>query len=70
MISKIGNATMKNSVLRANYNENETNKVKILNENVDQQRQNNSAEVNIFARQKSKSLRWVWIFQKLETKLD
>ena len=37
---------MKNSLLRANYNENVGKQVKILNENVDKQSQNTHAEVN------------------------
>ena len=37
------------------------NKVKMLNENVD--KQNTNAEVNIFARQKSKARSRVWILQ-------
>ena len=40
------------------------NKVKILHENVDKQSlQNTCVKVNIFARQKSKARRRVWIVQ-------
>ena len=46
---------MKNSPLRINYNENVGKQSKILNENVDKQRQNTHVEVNFFARQKSKA---------------
>ena len=40
-----------------------SNKVKILNENVDKQNLNTHVEVNIFARQKSKAPSRVWIVQ-------
>ena len=54
---------MKNSFLRINYDENVGKQSKILNENVDKQSQNTHVEVNIFARQKSKTRSRVSIVQ-------
>ena len=45
----------------------QTNKVKILKENVDKQSQNTHVEVNIFATHKSKARIRVWIVQKIFT---
>ena len=63
MVSKIVNEIRFFELSLLKYNENVANKGQILIENGDKQSQNTHVEVNIFARQKSKARKRVWIVQ-------